>query len=38
MKSLFRRVRAFKPEASRNKSRETYFLGLYFEVKVEKKA
>lgn len=38
MKSLFRRARAFKPEASRNKSRETYFLGLYFGVKVEKKA
>jgi len=38
MKSLFRRVRAFKPEASRNKSRETYFLGLFFEVKIEKKA
>jgi len=38
MKSLFRRARAFKPEASRNKSRETYFFGLYFEAKVEKKA
>jgi len=38
MKSLFDRARAFKPEASRNKSRETYFLGLSFVVKVEKKA
>jgi len=38
IKSLFRRARAFKPKASRNKSRETYFLGLYFEAKVEKKA
>jgi 23S rRNA (uridine2552-2'-O)-methyltransferase len=38
MRSLFRRARAFKPAASRNKSRETYFLGLYFEVKFEKKA
>lgn len=38
IKSLFRRARAFKPKASRKKSRETYFLGLYFEAKVEKKA
>jgi 23S rRNA (uridine2552-2'-O)-methyltransferase len=38
MKSLFRRARAFKPKASRGESRETYFLGLFFAVKVEKKA
>jgi 23S rRNA (uridine2552-2'-O)-methyltransferase len=38
MKSLFRRARAFKPKASRGESRETYFLGLCFGVKVEKKA
>jgi 23S rRNA (uridine2552-2'-O)-methyltransferase len=38
MKTLFRRARAFKPESSRNQSRETYFLGLFFAHKVEKKA
>jgi 23S rRNA (uridine2552-2'-O)-methyltransferase len=38
MKSLFSRARAFKPKASRGESRETYFLGLFFGVKVEKKA
>ncbi len=38
MRALFRRARAFKPKASRNESRETYFLGQLFGVKVEKKA
>lgn len=38
MKSLFHRARAFKPEASRNQSRETYFLGFHYVGKVEKKA
>jgi 23S rRNA (uridine2552-2'-O)-methyltransferase len=38
MKSLFRHARAFKPKASRGESRETYFLGQLFGVKVEKKA
>jgi 23S rRNA (uridine2552-2'-O)-methyltransferase len=30
MRALFRRARAFKPKASRNESRETYFLGQLF--------
>jgi len=30
MKSLFRHARAFKPKASRDESRETYFLGQLF--------
>ena len=38
LKSLFRRARAFKPAASRSESRETYFLGLFLDSKVEKKA
>jgi 23S rRNA (uridine2552-2'-O)-methyltransferase len=38
MKSLFHRARAFKPKASRGESRETYYLGLFFGAKVEKKA
>lgn len=38
MKSLFHHARAFKPKASRGESRETYFLGRFFGVKVEKKA
>jgi 23S rRNA (uridine2552-2'-O)-methyltransferase len=38
MRSLFRRARAFKPQVSRNRSRETYLLGLFFERKDEKKA
>jgi 23S rRNA (uridine2552-2'-O)-methyltransferase len=38
IKSSFRRARAFKPKASRGESRETYFLGLFFGSKVEKKA
>jgi len=38
IKSMFRRARAFKPRASRGESRETYFLGMFFGAKVEKKA
>jgi 23S rRNA (uridine2552-2'-O)-methyltransferase len=38
MRDHFRRARAFKPKASRSESRETYFLGLFFTSKVEKKA
>jgi 23S rRNA (uridine2552-2'-O)-methyltransferase len=38
MKLLFRHARAFKPKASRGESRETYFLGQWFDIKVEKKA
>jgi 23S rRNA (uridine2552-2'-O)-methyltransferase len=38
MREHFRRARAFKPRASRSESRETYFLGLFFSSKVEKKA
>ena len=38
MKSLFHHARAFKPKASRGESRETYFLGQLFRIKVEKKA
>jgi len=33
MKAQFRQARAFKPQACRNQSRETYFIGLFFAAK-----